>query len=48
MTIKQVEVSIIDDAFENGWVQPLPPARLSGKTVAVVGSGPRGLPSHSS
>ncbi|WAH97804.1 glutamate synthase subunit beta [Arthrobacter sp. MMS18-M83] len=43
VTIKQVEVSIIDDAFENGWVQPLPPTRLSGKTVAVVGSGPAGL-----
>ena len=43
VTIKQVEVSIVDQAFENGWVNPLPPARLSGKTVAVVGSGPAGL-----
>ncbi len=43
VTIKQVEVSIIDQAFENGWVQPHPPQRLTGKTVAVVGSGPAGL-----
>ncbi|WP_394552199.1 glutamate synthase subunit beta [Agromyces sp. MMS24-JH15] len=43
VTIKQVEVSIIDQAFGNGWVQPQPPARLTGKTVAVVGSGPAGL-----
>ncbi len=43
VTIKQVEVSIIDDAFENGWVEPHPPERLTGKTVAVVGSGPAGL-----
>ena len=43
VTIKQVEISIIDQAFENGWVQPHPPQRLTGKTVAVVGSGPAGL-----
>ncbi|TPW71012.1 glutamate synthase subunit beta [Schumannella sp. 10F1B-5-1] len=43
VTIKQVEVSIIDQAFSNGWVQPHPPERLTGKTVAVVGSGPAGL-----
>jgi glutamate synthase (NADPH) small chain len=43
VTIKQVEVSIIDQAFANGWVQPVPPGRLTGKTVAVVGSGPAGL-----
>ncbi|MCU1408970.1 MAG: dihydropyrimidine dehydrogenase subunit [Microbacteriaceae bacterium] len=43
VTIKQVEVSIIDNAFANGWVQPQPPGRLTGKTVAVVGSGPAGL-----
>ncbi len=41
--IKQVEVSIIDQAFANGWVTPHPPERLTGKTVAVVGSGPAGL-----
>ena len=43
VTIKQVEVSIIDEAFANDWVQPHPPERLTGKTVAVVGSGPAGL-----
>lgn len=43
VTIKQVEVSIADEAFGNGWVQPQPPGRLTGKTVAVVGSGPAGL-----
>ncbi|MBT1002025.1 glutamate synthase subunit beta [Paenarthrobacter sp. DKR-5] len=43
VTIKQVEVSIAETAFGNGWIEPLPPARLTGKTVAVVGSGPAGL-----
>jgi glutamate synthase (NADPH/NADH) small chain len=43
VTIKQVEVSIIDQAWANGWVTPHPPERLTGKTVAVVGSGPAGL-----
>lgn len=43
VTIKEIEVSIIDNAFENGWVTPIVPERLTGKTVAVVGSGPAGL-----
>jgi glutamate synthase (NADPH/NADH) small chain len=43
VTIKNVEVSIIDQAFANDWVEPHPPERLTGKTVAVVGSGPAGL-----
>ncbi|MDQ1668402.1 MAG: glutamate synthase small chain [Actinomycetota bacterium] len=43
VTIKQVEVSIIDRAFDEGWVTPQVPERQSGKTVAVVGSGPAGL-----
>lgn len=43
VTIKQVEVSIIDEAYQKGWVTPHPPERLTGKTVAVVGSGPAGL-----
>ncbi|MFI7588951.1 glutamate synthase subunit beta [Spongisporangium articulatum] len=43
VTIKQVEATIIEQAFENGWVTPLPPERLTGKTVAVIGSGPAGL-----
>ena len=43
VTIKEVEVSIIDDAFDAGFVQPSIPQRLTGKTVAIVGSGPAGL-----
>lgn len=43
VTIKNIEVSIIDQAFANDWVEPHPPERLTGKTVAVVGSGPAGL-----
>ncbi len=43
VTIKQIEVSTADDAWNHGWVEPEPPARLTGKTVAVVGSGPAGL-----
>jgi glutamate synthase (NADPH/NADH) small chain len=43
VTIKQVEVTIIDEAFDRGWVEPKPPERLTGQTVAVVGSGPAGL-----
>jgi glutamate synthase (NADPH/NADH) small chain len=43
VTIKEIEVSIIDEAFENGWVTPVTPTRITGKTVAVVGSGPAGL-----
>jgi glutamate synthase (NADPH) small chain len=43
VTIKNVEVSIIDKAWESGFVRPQPPEWLSGKTVAVVGSGPAGL-----
>jgi glutamate synthase (NADPH) small chain len=43
VTIKQVEVSIIDRAWQSGWVEPQPPERTSGKAVAVVGSGPAGL-----
>src|SRR5689334_7064605 len=43
VTIKQVEVTVIERAFEDGTVVPMPPDRLTGKTVAVVGSGPAGL-----
>jgi glutamate synthase (NADPH/NADH) small chain len=43
VTIKAVEVSIIDRAFEEGWVRARPPVSRTGKTVAVVGSGPAGL-----
>jgi glutamate synthase (NADPH/NADH) small chain len=43
VTIKQIEVTTADRAFEAGSVLPQPPDRLTGKTVAVVGSGPAGL-----
>ncbi|GAB90908.1 glutamate synthase subunit beta [Gordonia rhizosphera] len=43
VTIKQVEVELIDNAFENGWVAPVLPTEKTGKSVAVVGSGPAGL-----
>jgi glutamate synthase (NADPH) small chain len=46
VTIKQVEVEIIDRAWAEGWVRPRPPsaaARQAGRRVAVVGSGPAGL-----
>lgn len=43
VTIKNIEVSIIDEAFERGYVTPQVPQRLTGHTVAVVGSGPAGL-----
>ena len=43
VTIKQVEVEIADRAFAQGLITPQSPARLSGKTVAVIGSGPAGL-----
>jgi glutamate synthase (NADPH/NADH) small chain len=43
VTIKNVEVAIADKAWDDGLVTPQPPERLSGKAVAVVGSGPAGL-----
>ncbi len=43
VTIKQVELRTIEEAFATGDVKPLAPDRLTGKTVAVVGSGPAGL-----
>ena len=41
--IKSIEHAIIDKAFAEGWVAPLPPTHKTGKKVAVVGSGPAGL-----
>src|SRR5690606_30194269 len=41
--IKSIEHAIIDKAWEEGWVQPQPPARRTGRKVAVIGSGPAGL-----
>ena len=43
VTIKNIEVEIIDRAFKEGWVVPEPPAVRTGKKVAVIGSGPAGL-----
>jgi glutamate synthase (NADPH/NADH) small chain len=43
VTIKVIERTIIDHAFEQGWIQPEPPRKRTGKRVAVVGSGPAGL-----
>lgn len=43
VTIKQSELAIIDTAWEKGYINPVLPDRLTGKTVAIVGSGPAGL-----
>jgi glutamate synthase (NADPH/NADH) small chain len=43
VTIKQIEQSIIDRAWDEGWVTPRPPQERTGKRVAVIGSGPSGL-----
>jgi glutamate synthase (NADPH/NADH) small chain len=43
VSIKEIERTVVDHAFERGWVRPQPPAYRSGRSVAVVGSGPAGL-----
>jgi glutamate synthase (NADPH/NADH) small chain len=43
VTIKQIELAIIERGFAEGWVHPEPPAVRTGKRVAIVGSGPSGL-----
>jgi glutamate synthase (NADPH) small chain len=43
VSIKNIEVSIVDRAFEEGWIRARPPASRTGRTVAVIGSGPAGL-----
>jgi len=43
VTIKDIECAIADKAFEEGWAEPQPPSRKTGKRVAIVGSGPAGL-----
>ena len=43
VTIKQVELRIVEEAFDAGIVKPLAPDRISGKTIAIIGSGPAGL-----
>ena len=43
VTIKNIEVSIIEKAYQEGWIKPQPPKHRTEKTVAVIGSGPAGL-----
>jgi glutamate synthase (NADPH/NADH) small chain len=43
VTIKTIECAIADKAFEQGWIEPEPPAHKTGKRVAVVGAGPAGM-----
>jgi len=43
VTIKQIELAIINRAWDEGWVVPQRPARLTGRTVAVIGAGPSGM-----
>jgi glutamate synthase (NADPH) small chain len=43
VTIKQIELQIVDNAWKEGWIQPQPPGRRTGRRVAVVGSGPGGM-----
>ena len=43
VTVRENELSIIEEAFEKGWMQPQPPRTRSGKQIAIVGSGPSGL-----
>jgi glutamate synthase (NADPH/NADH) small chain len=43
VTIKNIEKTIIERAFREGWIRPEPPSRRTGKRVAIVGSGPSGL-----
>jgi glutamate synthase (NADPH/NADH) small chain len=43
VTIKNIEKTIIEHAFKEGWIRPQPPLRRTGKRVAIVGSGPSGL-----
>jgi len=43
VTIKGIELSIVERAFDEGWIAPAPPTRRTGKRVAIVGSGPAGL-----
>src|SRR5207344_512852 len=43
VTIKSIECAIVDRGWKEGWIEPQPPLERTGKTVAVVGSGPAGL-----
>ncbi|MBU4334447.1 MAG: NAD(P)-binding protein, partial [Candidatus Omnitrophica bacterium] len=43
VTIKNIEAAIAEKGFQEGWINPRPPKKRTGKTVAIVGSGPAGL-----
>jgi glutamate synthase (NADPH) small chain len=43
VTIKSIECAIVDRGWKEGWITPLTPARKTGKSVAVIGSGPAGM-----
>ena len=43
VSIKQIEVAIVNRAWDEGWIVPVPPVRRTGKTVVVIGAGPAGL-----
>lgn len=43
VTIKQIELAVVEHAWKEGWIKPLPPKTRTGKKVAVIGSGPSGL-----
>ncbi|MHC4120654.1 MAG: glutamate synthase subunit beta [Planctomycetota bacterium] len=43
VVIRHIELQIVERGFEEGWIQPLPASRKTGKRVAVIGSGPAGL-----
>merc|ERR1712196_639727 len=43
VSIKSVELSIVDKAYEMGWMNPLPPPTRTGKRIAIIGSGPAGM-----
>jgi glutamate synthase (NADPH/NADH) small chain len=43
VTIKQVELTIVEQAWKEGWIRPEKPERITGKRVAVIGSGPAGM-----
>jgi len=43
VAIKSIELTIIEHAFEKGWINPMPPLKRTGKKVAIIGSGPSGL-----
>lgn len=43
VTIKNIEFQIIEHAFEQGWIEPTPPGKRTGKKIAIIGSGPSGL-----